>query len=77
MIKIITKVTTNNNQNSNNKKTIKSPPYIRNSLSSKRTSPIKIQMLSIMVIKLLDTFFYIKPKWSHSLILIFKIYGNM
>ena len=48
MIKVITKITTNNYQNSNNKnkKTIKSPPYIQKSLSSKRTSPIKIQMLN-------------------------------
>ena len=69
MIKVITKIATNNNQNSNNKKkkTIKSPPYIRKSLSSKRTSPIEIQMLNILVIKLLDTFFNIKPKWCHSL----------
>ena len=49
MIKVITKITTNNNQNSNDKKkkTIKSPPYIQKSLSSKRTSPIKIQMLKV------------------------------
>ena len=50
-----------------NKKTTKSSLYIRKSLSSKRTSPIKIQMLKILVIKLLDTFFDIKPKWCHSL----------
>ena len=69
MIKEITKITTNNYQNSNNKKikTIKYPPYIQKSLSSKRTSPIKIQMLNILVLKLLDTFFNIKPKWCHSL----------
>ena len=68
MIKIITKITTNKKRNSNNKKTpIKSPPYIQKSLSLKRTSPIKIQMLNILVIKLLDTFFNIKPKWCHSL----------
>ena len=70
MIKtLITKITTNNYQNSNTKKkkTIKSTPYIQKYLSSKRTSPIKIQMLSILVIKLLDTFFNIKPKWCHSL----------
>ena len=69
MIKVITKITTNNYQNSNNKnkKTIKSPPYIQKSLSSKRTSPIKIQMLNILVIKLLDTFFNIKPGWCQSL----------
>ena len=48
MIKVITKITTNNNQNSNDKKKkTKSPPYIQKSLSSKRTSPIKIQMLKV------------------------------
>ena len=59
--KKITKMTTNNYQNSNNKKkkTIKSPPYIQKSLSSKRTSPIKLQMLNMLIIKLLDTFFNI------------------
>ena len=69
MIKVITKITTNNYQNSNNKKTktIKSPPYIQKSFPSKRTSPIKIQKLEILVIKLSDTFFNIKPKWCHSL----------
>ena len=69
MIKVITKITTNNYQNSNNKKkkTIKSPPYIQKSLPSKRTSPIKIQLLNILVIKLLDIFFNINPKWCHSL----------
>ena len=41
MIKtIITKITTNNYQNSNNKNKKKSPPYIQKSLSSKRTTPI-------------------------------------
>ena len=45
----------------------KSTPYIQKSLSSKHTSPIKIQMLNILVTKLLDTFFNIKPKWCHSL----------
>ena len=61
MIKVITKITTNNNQNSKNKKkkTIKFPTFIQESLSSKRTSPIKIQMLNILVIRLLDTFFSI------------------
>ena len=61
---IIAKITTNNYENSNNKKkkTIKSPSYIQKSLSSKRTSPIKIQMLNILVIKLLHAFFNIKPK---------------
>ena len=65
----MTKITTNNNQNSNNnkQKRKKSPPYIQKPLSSKRTSPIKIQMLNILVIKLLDTFFNIKPKWCPSL----------
>ena len=70
MIKVITKITTNNYQNSNNKKKKKkkkTPPYIQKSLSSKRTSPIKLQMLNILVVKLLDTFFNIKPKWCHSL----------
>ena len=69
MIKVITKKTANNFQNSNNKKikTIKSPPYIQKFLSSKRISPIKIQILKIMMIKLLDIFFRIKPKWCHSL----------
>ena len=44
MIRTIAKITTNNYQNSNNKKkkTIKSTRYIQKSLSSKRTSPIKI-----------------------------------
>ena len=68
MIKIITKITTNNNQNIQKKKNpIKSLPYIQKSLSSKHTSPIKIQMLNILLIKLRDTFFNIKPKWCHSL----------
>ena len=69
MIKVITKKATNKYQNSNNKKkkAIKSPPYIQKSFSSKRTSPIRIQMLNILVIKLLDTFFNIKPKLCHSL----------
>ena len=69
MIKVITKITTNNYQNSNNKnkKTIKSTPYIQKFFSSKRTSPIKIKMLKMLVIKLLDTFFCIKPKWCHGL----------
>ena len=70
MIKtIITKITTNNYQNSNNKKKRKkkSPPYIQKSLSSKRTSPIKLQMLNILVVKLPDTLFNNKPKWCHSL----------
>ena len=72
IITIIKKITTNdksnnkditrsNPQNNNKKETIKSPPCIQKSLSSKRTSPIKIQMLSIFVIKLLDTYFNIKP----------------
>ena len=43
---IITKITTNNYQNSNNNKKKKTPPYIQKSLSSKRTSPIKLQMLN-------------------------------
>ena len=65
---IITKITINNYQNSNNKKKKKqTPPYIQKSLSSKRTSPIKLQMLNILVVKLLDTFFNIKPEWCHSL----------
>ena len=65
----VIKITTNNYQNSNNKKkkTIKSPPYIQKSLSSKRTSPIKLQMLNMLIIKLLDTFFNIEPKCCHSL----------
>ena len=68
MIKtIMTKITTNNYQTSNNKKKKKSLPYIQKSLSSKRTSPVKLQMLNILVVKLLDTFFNIKPKWCHSL----------
>ena len=68
MIKtIITKIKTNNYQNSHNKKKKKSPPYIQKSLSSKRTSPIELQILNILVVKLLDTFFNIKPKWCHSL----------
>ena len=62
MMKVITKITPNNYQNSNNKKKKKSPPYIQKSLSSKRTSPIKIQVLNVLVIKLLETFFNIKPK---------------
>ena len=62
---IITKITINNYQNSNNKK--KTPPYIQKSLSSKRTSPIKLQMLNILLVKLLDTSFNIKPEWCHSL----------
>ena len=63
MIKtIITKITTNNYQNSNNKKKKKSPPYIQKSLSLKCTSPIELQILNILVVKLLDTFFNIKPK---------------
>ena len=45
-----------------NKNKIKSLPYIQKYLSSKRTSPIKTQMLNILIIKLLDTFFNIKPK---------------
>ena len=68
MIKtIMTKITTNNYQTSNNKKKKKSPPYIQISLSSKVTSPIEIQILNILVVKLLDTFFNIKPEWCHSL----------
>ena len=68
MIKIITKITTNNYHMSNSKrKKIKSPPYLQQSLSSTRISPIKILMLNILVIKLLDTLFNIKPKWCHSL----------
>ena len=31
-------------------------------LSSKRSSPVKMQTLKILVIKLLDTFFNMKPK---------------
>ena len=60
IITVITKITINNNQNSNNKK--KSPLYIEKPLSSKRTNPMKIQMLKILVIKLLDTFFNINPQ---------------
>ena len=69
MIKVITKIATNNYQNRNKKrnKTIKSSPYIKKSMSLKRTSPIKIKMLNILVIKLLDTFVNIKSKWYHSL----------
>ena len=47
---------TNNKSNKNDK-----------SNNSKNTSPIKLQMLNIMVVKLLDTFFNIKPEWCHSL----------
>ena len=65
---IIAKITTNNYENSNNKKKkTKSHSYIQKSLSSKRTSPIKIQMLNILIIKLLHAFFNIKPKWCHIL----------
>ena len=63
---IITKIT-NNYQNSNNKKKKKTPPYIQKSLPSKRTIPIKLQMLNILVVKLLDTFFNIKPELCRSL----------
>ena len=66
---IITKITINNYQNSNNNNNSnkKTPPYIQKSLSSKGTSPIKLQILNILVVKLLDTFFNIKPEWCHSL----------
>ena len=77
IITIIAKIRTNdksnnknnsNYQNSNNKKKkTKSSPYVQKSLSSKRTSPVKVQMLNMLVIKLLDTFFNIKPKWCCSL----------
>ena len=67
MIKTIAKITTNNYQNSNNKKkkTIKSTRYIQK--SSKRTSPIKIDAQHIGNFTLSDTFFNIKAKWCHSL----------
>ena len=72
MLKKQRKITTNDNQNSNKtkkkkQKKIKSSLYIRKSLFSKCTNPIKIQMLNMLVIKLLDSFFNIKPKWCHSL----------
>ena len=60
-------MTTNNYQNRNNKKKRKSLPYIQKSLSSKRTSTIKILMLNILVINLPDIFFSIKPRWCRSL----------
>ena len=36
-------------------------------LSSKCNSPMKIQMLKILVIKLLETFLNVKVKWCDSL----------
>ena len=38
----------------------------------KNLSPQNVQILKILAIKLLDTFFNIKPKWCHSL----KFSGN-
>ena len=70
MIKVITKITTNNYQNSNTKKkkTIKkSTPYIQKYLSSKRTSPIKIQMLNVCASPVVFAF-----KWIRCVSLIYK-----
>ena len=66
---LITKIATNNYQNSNTKKkkTIKSTPYIQKYLSSKRTSPIKIQMLNVCASPVVFPF-----KWIICVSLIYK-----
>ena len=62
-IMMITKIAMNNKKiTANKEKILKIKRLFRKSLSSKRTSPINVQMLKILVIKLRDSFFNIKHK---------------
>ena len=62
-IMMITKIAMNNKKiTANKEKILKIKRVFRKSLSSKRTSPINVQMLKILVIKLRDSFFNIKHK---------------
>ena len=59
-IMMITKIAMNNKKiTANKEKILKIKRLFRKSLSSKRTSPINVQMLKILVIKLRDSFFNI------------------
>ena len=62
-IMMITKIAMNNKKiTANKEKLLKIKRLFRKFLSSKRTSPINVQMLKILVIKLRDSFFNIKHK---------------
>ena len=72
IVTIITKITTNNDQTATKiidaiKNNFTNKRYIRKSLSSKFTSPTKMQMLKILLINTLDTLFNIDTKRCLSL----------